>query len=251
MPISDHIFPQNLDNHLPIATVIDSIECSEVLVTSHGSFADVFQHSHLIQKLVIGLVVFLWNFLVLFEISRKSEFVSVLVALFMDDLLLDWLNLCSLLLFLHWVVLEHSKTTFFLTVKCWWALLCVELFHVLHCDLFAHLLFFVVYKWVLVIARVEPQCQHLMWGWIGFVVFGRSTFFYRKRLSFKCTFSFCLKLFQTFFLILTSSAHNASCPLLIQILWTRILFNRILVLYINLKNCCLFLQAVKVNIVHV
>lgn len=169
----------------------------------------------------------------------------------MNDLFFDWLNLWTLLFFLHWIIFENTKTAFLSTVKCWRALPCVKFFHVFNRYFLAHLLFFVVHEWVFVIVWVKAQSQNLMWWGVCIGVFGSSTFFHWKGFSLESAFSFGLILFQTFFFLISSAAHNTSGPSFIKILGTGIFFYGFLILNLNIENGRLLFKAIQVNIVHI
>lgn len=169
----------------------------------------------------------------------------------MNYFLLNRLNLRTLLLLLHRIIFKYPKSTFLSPVKCWWPLSGVKFLHVFDCYFLTHLLLFVVYKWIFVIIRIKSQCQNFMWRRVGVVALCSSTFLNWKWFSFKSTFPFRLVFFQTFLFFLTSATHDPSGPSFIEIFGTGVLFDGILILDLNFKDGCLFLEAVQVNIVHV
>ncbi len=160
------------------------------------------------------------------------------------------MNVRALLLFLHWVLLKYSETTFLSCVKSWWTLLCIESFHTLHCHLLTHMWLLVVHKWVFVVSWIKSQCQDFMWWRISFIVF-ICIFLHWKRFSFKCAFPFWVILFETFLFLFTSTTHNASRPAFIQVLGTGIFFNIIFINNLNSQNIRLFLQSIQIYVIHI
>ncbi len=155
MPVSNHVFSQNLNYPISVTPVVYGIEGPQIFVTSHRCLTNVFQHPHLIQQLVIRLVVLLWYLFVLLQIRCQCQLIRILIALFMNYFLLNRLNLRPLFLLLHRVILEHSKSTFLSTVKCWWPLSSVKFLHVFDRYFFTHLLFFVVDERIFVVIRIK------------------------------------------------------------------------------------------------